>query len=279
MLPGLRAVGAVLLALATPLAAQDLPRDPPATGDLALMGTIPIYWGERVDFTDLLGGDGGGHWARPVIEKTYRLRPLDYLSAQALHGHSRLLLAQPRGLSAEENVALDAWVRGGGRLLLFADPLMTGHSDFALGDRRRPQDVALLSPILRHWGLELQFDPDQMPGVVSADAGIAHLPANLRGQLLAAADSGCRVLGDGLAARCVLGAGEVLVVADAALLDAEEPSAGGEQGLAALIDSIFSDIRLITGESGTGSEPVGANVGNQTIFDSTAISEEGAAPS
>ena len=111
MLRGLKPLMAALLALAAPLAAQDLPRDPPGADDLAVMGTIPIYWGDRGEFTDLLSGGDEGHWARPVIEQNWRLRPLDYLSADALQGHMRLLLAQPRGLSAEENVALDAWVR------------------------------------------------------------------------------------------------------------------------------------------------------------------------
>ena len=74
---------------------------------------------------------------------------------------TRLLLAQPRALSGPENVALDAWVRGGGHLLLFADPMMTGESRFGIGDRQRPQDVILLSPILNRWCRDPQFDQNQ----------------------------------------------------------------------------------------------------------------------
>lgn len=228
----LNALIAALLAVSAPLGAQDLPRDAPGAGDLAVMGTIPIYWGERGEFTDLLSGAETGHWARPVVEQHYRLRPIDYLSAEALRGYPRLLLAQPRGLSAEENVALDEWVRGGGQLLLFADPLMTGHSDFALGDRRRPQDTALLSPILAHWGLELRFDEGQregrqmlnQTGAQTGDGVPQGLPVEQAGHFAALGPaSDCALLAEGLIAECRLGDGFALIVADAALLDSDGP--------------------------------------------------------
>jgi len=247
LLRGLKPLAAALLVLAGPLAAQDLPRDPPGAGDLAVMGTIPIYWGERGEFADLLSADDHGHWARPVIEQTYRLRPLDYLSAPALQGYSRLLLAQPRGLSAEENVALDAWVRGGGQLLLFADPLMTGHSDFALGDRRRPQDTAMLSPILAHWGLELRFDEAQgagrqMRAQVQAETGDGvplAVPTEQAGHFakLGAANE-CALLGEGLIAECRLGSGFAVIVADAALLDSDAPDDASLGAFAALLQRL-----------------------------------------
>jgi len=230
--------------------AEALATDPPAERDLALMGTIPIYWGEADGFSDLLAGEAHGHWARGVIEQDYRLRPLDYLSAEALAGYRRLLLAQPRGLSAEENVALDAWVRGGGRLLLFADPMMTGHSDFALGDRRRPQDVALLSPILAHWGLELHFDAAQAAGrrigeILPPDAE-AQAPAGVSVDLpgrLAPLDEGgnCTLLGEGLAAECRLGGGVALIVADAALLDIEPADEDAMPALLGLMRRIYGE--------------------------------------
>src|SRR5688500_18207995 len=132
--------------------------------ELGLMGTIPIYWGEAGDFGEVLAGSGNAHWARARLETDYQLSPLDTLDEDSLAGIDLLLLAQPRALSPAENVALDAWVRGGGRLLLFADPMLTGESRFAIGDRRRPQDVILLSPILDHWGLAVAFDDDRPAG-------------------------------------------------------------------------------------------------------------------
>src|SRR5687768_16778288 len=97
--------------------------DSPDLPELGLMGTIPVYWGEASGFGELLAGEGQVHWARAQLEADYRLRPLDTLDAASLAGLDHLMLAQPRALSPAENVALDAWVRDGGKLLLFADPM------------------------------------------------------------------------------------------------------------------------------------------------------------
>ena len=72
-------------------------------------------------------------------------------------------------------------MRGGGRVLLFADPMLTRHSAFALGDRRRPQDVVLLSPILARWRLELQFDESHLfDSLVSGAFGPVHGGSTVR---------------------------------------------------------------------------------------------------
>jgi len=215
-----RALAAALLIVATGCRAEDGPEQRPALG---LMGTIPIYWGEQAGFGDALSGNATAHWARAQLEARYTLRPLDTLSAQSLTGLDDLLLAQPRALSGAENVALDAWVRQGGHLLLFADPLLTGESRFALGDRRRPQGVILLSPILAHWGLELQFDDSQQRGPSVVD-GAARIPVDQPGRFVAADEGGsCTTEADGMLARCHVGRGQGLAVAEAALLDLYEP--------------------------------------------------------
>ncbi|GGD56881.1 ABC transporter [Erythrobacter arachoides] len=242
---------AAALLLAAPLSAQDGPA-PSAAGarpQVALMGTVPIYWGEAEGFADLLSGDAPSHWARSVIARHAEPVPLDYLSAEALAPYRYLLMAQPRGLTGEENVALDAWVRGGGRLLLFADPLMTGESRFHLGDRRRPQDVALLSPILAHWGLELHFDAAQDDGPATVDHFGSAIPVNMRGSFSANGEkTGCAIPGDGLLAHCAIGTGEALLVADAALLDITGPWPGAEPALDSLIGHIFPGLAGENGE-------------------------------
>src|SRR5690606_38800476 len=146
------------------------------------MGTLPLYWGEADGLGDLLDAGGDAHWARAVLERDYRLLPLDWLGEAGIARVRLLLLAQPRPLAPEENVALDAWVRGGGRLLLFADPMLTGESRFAVGDRRRPQDVALLSPILDHWGLVLEFPEDQPAVTRQIEAAGEAIPVRLAGR-------------------------------------------------------------------------------------------------
>jgi hypothetical protein len=218
---------------------------------LLLMGTVPIYWGEADDIADQLRGGASAHWARGVLEEQFQLVPLDTITSDRLARNRFMLMAQPRTLSGAENIALNGWVRSGGHLLLLADPMMTGDSRFAIGDRRRPQDVALLSPILTHWGLDLQFDDSIAPGLTMADAGAVAIPVNLPGQLALRESATCDLLGDGIAARCQLGRGSVLVIADAAMLDHAGPYPGAQEALAALIDSIFAGNGEITGEFGS----------------------------
>lgn len=242
--------------IATPVSAQDVAA--PQRAELALMGTIQIYWGEAHGGLDaIIAGDTDTHWAREQLERDFALRPLDYLTAEALEPHAYLLMAQPRGLTPEENVALNDWVQAGGRLLLLADPVMTGHSHYGLGDRRRPQDTALLSPILAHWGLELLFDADQAEGLQmrefvggTVDEGDSvTIPVNLPGHLkLRESESDCTLNPAGILAFCHIGAGQVTVLADAALLDLNGPWPGAEPAFLALRESAFGLSRENVGQ-------------------------------
>ncbi|MDZ4307392.1 ABC transporter [Allopontixanthobacter sp.] len=217
---------------------------------LGLMGTLPIYWGEAAGVEELIAGNADPHWARAVLEQDYELVPLDTLAGAAGLGSpeavGRALLAQPRPLSGAENVALDDWVRGGGHLLLFADPMLTGHSRFPIGDRRRPQDVILLSPILSRWGLELQFDPQQDDDERTVAFEGTELPMRLPGNFRIVgtspgAPANCELAANGVIADCTIGSGRVLIVADAAILeqDAEDPRR--KRGLQVLADRAFAD--------------------------------------
>jgi len=237
------AFGAVLLTLASGCGAQGSASadEPGPLPQLGLMGSIPIYWGESASFSGIVSGEGEGHWARAQLEADYSIRLLDVLDPASLDGLRFLLLAQPRALSPGENVALDDWVRKGGRLLLFADPLLTGESHFAIGDRRRPQDTILLSPILSHWGLELQFDDSQPAGLQLLDTGPARIPVNLAGRFAASPEaSGCTMGSAGILARCSIGAGRVLALADAAILDLHHPHPAAAQALGWLTEQAFS---------------------------------------
>lgn len=253
-------------ALAVPAGADDTAAAPATQADprptLALMGTIPIYWGETDGLESLLAGAGEAHWARARLERHWRLQPFDHLDAAALSQVSLLLLAQPRALSGAENVALDAWVRAGGRLLLFADPMMTGESRFGIGDRRRPQDVILLSPILGHWGLDLQFDENQPTELDSREfAGLA-LPVRLPGRFAApATGSGCTLEAAEILVSCTIGMGRVVVLADAAVLDLHHPQAQAGDALDKLAMRAFSR----TGETAGIASPVAENFAFQPV--------------
>lgn len=189
------------------------------------MTTLPLLWAETEDVGELLRSDASSSWVRDHLELRYALEPLDTLDAAALARLDRLILAQPRALSPEENVALDGWVRSGGRLLLVADPMLTRHSRFALGDKRRPQDVALLSPILAHWGLELRFDESQTEGERTVRIADHDVPVDVAGYFVARPAASCSLSGKGLLASCRIGKGYVIALADAALLDDAEQGA------------------------------------------------------
>ena len=106
----------------------------PAVPDkpIGLFTSLPLLWSDSPELGSELRGDRPPHWAKAVLARQGRVVPLDMLTSQPgaspLAGLSELVIAQPRALSPAENVALDNWVRGGGRLLLLADPAWTEES-------------------------------------------------------------------------------------------------------------------------------------------------------
>lgn len=214
----------------------------PAQTRLGLFTTLPIYWTEQADIAGMLRENSDRHWARRLIEQDHVLVPLDTLLEEGkLRGLKSLLLAQPRALSPQENVSLDRWVRDGGRLLLFADPMLTEHSGYALGDGRRPHGAALLTPILKRWGLSFSFDDGQSDQIRMAELFGAKVPVELAGRFDLMPGGSCALLEDGLAAQCRIGRGHALIIADAALLDADaRPGPWREPALAALMSQAFA---------------------------------------
>jgi hypothetical protein len=208
---------------------------------LGLMTSLPLYWPEGADLAALAGGGAAPPWQRQAIEARFAIVPLDTLSpitalspdappSDPLAGLERLAVIQPRGLSPADNVALDDWVRGGGRLLLVLDPVLTGEYTAAVGDPRRPVDIALIPPVVQRWGVAVQYDDEQSSKLVDASLSGNYLPLLLAGDVMitdpAAAD--CEVLSAGAAARCSVGKGQVTLIADAALF--EHPELAGEDG-------------------------------------------------
>lgn len=202
---------------------------------LGVFTSLPVMWREADGLSAHLDAGQQPTWVRAELEHRFVLRSLDTLLD--LGGLHALLLAQPRPLDPAENVALDRWVRAGGRLLLFADPMLTAPSRFPIGDRRRPQDVVLLSPILTYWGLDLTFDEDQPAGL--REIAGSGLRVDLAGRLARRPGAPCRIEREGLVAACTLGRGEVLVVADAAVLDIGDSSRWRGAALASLLDEAF----------------------------------------
>lgn len=232
------AAGLVLVALAA-IALLARGKEQAPAGPIGLFTTLPILWADSPDLAASLKQEGEPHWAREVISGRGAVEPLDTLNPAGLGKLRRLILAQPRVLTPQENVALDDWVRRGGQVLLLADPALTEESAFPLGDPRRPQAVALLSPILTRWGLELLFDDTQPLGPRERDVMGVAVPVNLPGHLATRGQGNCRLWGDGLAATCAIGQGRVVVVADAALVERGQGPAGAK-ALSWLLDAAFA---------------------------------------
>ena len=216
------------------------PQPQTARPQLGLVTSLPIYWSEAPSFKQALSPNTEAHWAKDVLERAYQLTPVDLITAEALEGLGRLAVIQPRGLTPGENVALDDWVQNGGRLLLVLDPMLTEHSEFAIGDARRPADVALVPPLLARWGLAMKYDEaqPQEPRTV-AFAGSA-LPLHLAGTLSKTGDTGqaqCETQAGGAAASCSVGSGTALLIADAALF--EHGQAASADTVSAILKSAF----------------------------------------
>ncbi|WP_068865693.1 hypothetical protein [Erythrobacter dokdonensis] len=258
---GIALLVSVLMALAgcgaTSQAGHDgaAPADSASPGDrppLALMTSLPLYWPQGAGIADLAAADAPAPWQRKVLERDHAIYPLDTLSpapalspdapeVDPLAGLARLAVIQPRGLSPADNVALDAWVREGGRLLLVLDPALTGEYDLPLGDPRRPVDSALIPPVVARWGMAIRFDDAQEVAVRNERLGTAAFPLVLAGQvtIVDPAAGQCTLVAGGAAARCAVGQGRVTLLADAAVF--EHPALAGEEGeiLAALLAAAF----------------------------------------
>ncbi|MGH6658409.1 MAG: Gldg family protein [Sphingomicrobium sp.] len=230
-------LGAVILVLAVFVAAAyafsrgsslaeraDKPR-------LLLLTSLPLLFSE--DF----GLDQKGSAMLDALRSRYRVVPIDSTAPAALAKGRLLVMAQPRAQTAEQLVALDEWVRDGGRLLLFADPLLEWPSDKPLGDPTRPPPMFADTGLLAHWGLRL--DAPDMRGSVAGKLGDKDVLTVSPGVLSGA----CALSGDGLVARCAIGKGKAVIVADADLLDLDsldEKGAANGQAILAELDSLES---------------------------------------
>lgn len=179
---------------------------------LAILTGLPLFWQE---------GEAGpqSRADAPVIDllrQRFTVHAIDSPSDPILARIDRLLIAQPRAMTPSELVAIDAWVREGGRALVLADPLLRWPSPLPVGDRRRPPPVTLLGPLLDHWGVTPRDSPslDERRLIVDDGALMTVLSASTL-----SAPSHCASLAQGYGARCRIGRGEAVVIADADLID------------------------------------------------------------
>ena len=229
------------------------PKDAPALG---LMTSLPIYWNEGDAFAALGSEEHELPWVRRAIEQRYRISPLDSLSAaQELSGETsdplqsidHLAIIQPRGLSPSDNVALDDWVRGGGKLLLVLDPMLVGEYEVMLGDPRHPTVSAVIPPVVERWGYRITFDDAQSDKARLVTWDGLELPVVLAGAFVHAEPPDGVTLrkpqslfADRALAHFPWGEGQVTILADAALFEPREGNDTAEATILALFSKAFS---------------------------------------
>lgn len=189
---------------------------PKPKSELYVLTSLPLLFDEGFGLEPAKGE------AATFLRERYILKPID-LPSQLPNG-AVLLAAQPRALPAEELVALDGWVRNGGKLLLLADPLLEWPSERALGDRlRRPVSFADTG-LLANWGLRLDAPERRGPHRTPGDMG--NVDSLSPGRLVKIGGE-CSPDPDGITAHCQLGRGIAHIVADADWLNVEAVRTAG----------------------------------------------------
>lgn len=220
-------VGALLLALA-----KSAPAERPAAQrpELMLLTTLPIVFPERFTL------DAPASPALAALESRYRVVPISVTDAKELGRAKLLLMAQPQAQPAEALVDLDAWVRGGGRVLLLADPALEWPSERPLGDRLRPPLAFADTGLLGHWGLRLDSPAERGPASRSFDGSEVR---TVSAGTLVATGGACAISAAGLVACCRLGSGLATVIADSDFLNVGEiEGADAETNLGLVLDEL-----------------------------------------
>ena len=204
-------------------AADPAPRTAGEKPALMILTTLPLLFPEEFTL------QGAGSKALTALETRYRVVPIGTTDAASLKQGQLLLLAHPLAQTAEALVDLDRWVRDGGRVLLLADPRLEWPSERPLGDKLRPSPGFADTGLLKHWGLTLEAPAESGPQ-----------QRTLAGQQILTASSGrlagtCEIDDGGFVARCGIGKGQAVIIADADFLNVEDLDGPTESNLNALL--------------------------------------------
>ncbi len=210
----------VVLALARPASPELAPRPAGERPELMLLTTLPIV------FADELTLDAPTSATLEALQSRYRVVPISVTAASELGKRKLLLMAQPQAQPAEALVELDAWVRAGGRVLLLADPALEWASERPLGDLLRPPLAFADTGLLGHWGLRLDGPNGRGPASRTIDGREVR---TVSAGALTATKPACATVAQGLVARCRLGEGRAVVIADADLLNVEAIEGAGKE--------------------------------------------------
>jgi hypothetical protein len=193
---------------------------------LLLLTSLPIMFGEGFSL------ESNGSAALTALETRYRVVPISTAAADELAKGSVLLMAHAPAQTPDNLVALDQWVRNGGKVLLLADPMLEWPSQRPLGDPLRPSPVFPDTGLLQHWGLRL--DAPDRPGLQVRKVGGEEVLTDSPGTLVGK----CDIASEGLVADCSVEKGRAVVLADADFLDTEQLGEPAKHNLDVLLKEL-----------------------------------------
>lgn len=207
--------------LSQEVASEDRPK-------LLLLTSLPLVFGEEFSL------ESGGSATLRALQSRYHVVPISVTSQAELAKGNLLLMAHPPAQTAENLVLLDQWVRRGGRVLLFADPMLDWPSKRRLGDPLRPSPIFMDTGLLTHWGVRLDAPDDRSPQVrrLGGYEVLTASPGALSGK--------CAISSDRLVAHCSIGKGRATIVADADLLNIPALGSGASHNLDGVLEELAS---------------------------------------
>lgn len=184
---------------------------------VTMLTGLPLRWSASPSIAAMIAE---GTNDDPALARLAAAGPVSLVDSLADHvppPGGTLLIAHPRALAPQELVAIDAFVRGGGRAVVLADALSGWPARHPLGDPRNAPVTSLLTPLLDHWGVTLAAAPAGESKPLPVDVDGARLRLFSAGRL-DRLPTACRAYADRRAAQCRIGQGEVWLVGDADLL-------------------------------------------------------------
>jgi len=245
VLPGWFAGGHLLLATLYRPAFADRP------AAVTMLTSLPLRWVQGDDIAAMIAHGAGEDPALLRLEAAGPVQLVDSLADHVPPSGAALLLAHPPALAPRDLVAVDAFVRGGGRAVILADALSGWPARHPLGDPRNPPVTSLLTPLLDHWGVTLGAAPPGERAAQNVDVAGHRLRLFSAGRF-ERLPSGCRAFAGARIAQCRIGAGEAWLVGDADLLFAPlwQPLLPGAAHLRRADTMEWLDARLRGGEAG-----------------------------
>ncbi|WP_422060295.1 Gldg family protein [Sphingopyxis sp.] len=189
-----------------------------ARGPAVIMLTgLPLRWSEGNDLAAVLARGMNEDPALARLRQAGSVELVDSIVDNPPRKGSVLFLAHPRALAPQELVAIDAFVRGGGRAVILADALTGWPMRHPIGDPRNPPVTSLLTPLFDHWGVALAAASPGDRGALAVDVGNARLQLFSAGRF-ERLPLACRAHANRHIAMCPIGKGQAWIVGDADLL-------------------------------------------------------------